>query len=147
MQIFTREALALGVVLAKFEGAVHQAGQVDLFANDLTHRKCLTVTNEIAPAEFFGRNADDLGDAVKMSVERKDALRGAESTECSVRRGVCGYSAALDSDIWTFVRTRGMDCAARKNDGGKRLVRAAVDREINLHGEESSVACYAGAVN
>ena len=87
-----------------------------------------------------GGRPDDFGDAVEMAFEREDALRSAESAEGAVRRHVGGDSAAANSHVGAVIGTCGVNGAAGENDRRKSFVGAAVDGEVDFHGEEFAVA-------
>ena len=75
-----------------------------------------------------------------MAFERENALRRAESAKGAVRRRVGGDGAAANAHVRAIVGTGGVDRAAREDDRRERLVGAAVDREVDVHGEEFAVA-------
>ena len=62
---------------------------------------------EVAAAEFFGREADDLGDLVHVALEGEDGLRRAEAAEGSVGRDVGGHGFGADGEVRASGRGRG----------------------------------------
>ncbi len=100
----------------------------------------LAFVDEIPAAQFVWRESDGFGDAVEMALQRKNALRSAEAAKRAVRRSVCGDGAAANAHVRAIVGTGGVDGAARKHDRRKSRVGAAVDREIDVHGEKFAVA-------
>ena len=102
--------------------------------------------DEVAAAELLGRQADGGGDLVHVPLEREDALRRAEAAERAVRRDVGGDGAAAHAHVRARVRPRGVDGAARQHDRRQRAVRAAVDREVDVHRDEPPVGRDRGAM-
>src|SRR5215213_5123971 len=80
-----------------------------------------------------------MGDFVHVSLEREDALRRTETSECAVRRNVCSNRAAVNSDVGTEVWTSSVNRSARKHDGRECAISATVDGEVDLHREEFAV--------
>ena len=119
---------------------------VHFFVNDLAKGEGLPFADKISAAEFFRGETDDCGNAVEMTFESEDALRSAEAAESAVGRRVGGDGAAADADIGTFVRAGGMNGATGENDGGKSFVGAAVEREVDIHGEEFAFTGEGGAM-
>ena len=108
-RLLVRESLALRVVVAQLEGAIHQLVHIDFFADHLADGERLALVNEIAAAQFFGRDADGFRDAVHVAFERENALRRAESAEGAVRRHVGGDGAAAHANVGAEVRAGGVD--------------------------------------
>src|SRR5580700_1988465 len=81
-----------------------------------------------------------------MAFEREDALRSAESAEGAVRWHVGGDGAAANADVGAVIGACGVDGATGEDDRRKSFVGAAVDGEVDLHGEESAVAGDGGFV-
>jgi len=102
--------------------------------------------DEVAAAQFVRREADDLGDAVEMALEREDALRRSESAEGAVRRHIGGDGAAANAHVGAVVRTGGVNRAARENDRRKSFVGAAVNGEVDFDREELAIAREGGLV-
>ena len=75
-----------------------------------------------------------------MALQRENALRRAKSAESALRRQIRGHDSGVDAHVRAEVRPRGVNRAARKNHGRKCGVRAAVDREIDVHREQLAVA-------
>ncbi len=133
--IFFLKAPAFGVIAAEFQSAIQEVGHVDWFADHLMDREALALVNEVAAAQFVWRDADDLRRAIEMALESEDTLRGSESAEGAVRWHVGGDGAAAYPHVGAMVRASGVDCAARKDHLGKRCVSAAVDGEVDVHGQ------------
>src|SRR5205823_2706828 len=145
--VLAREARALLAVVGKLERAFEQRAHVNVFAYDLTGGGRLAAPDEVAAAQLFGREADRPCDFVQVSFEGEDALRSAEAAEGSVRRRVRGDGARAYADVRAVVRPGGVDCAAREDDCRQSSVCAAVNDEVYVHADESSVARDGGAVS
>ncbi len=115
-------------------------------AEELAGRGAVAGGEEVAAAEFFGGEADDLCDLVHVAFEGEDALRGAESAEGPVRGDVGRHGFGADCDVGPVVGAGGVDGAAGEDYRGESGVGSAVDGEVDLSGEELAVLRYGGAV-
>ena len=112
--VFAVELVAFGVVAGLCEGASEQVLHVDLIFEELAGRGAAAGGEEVAAAEFFGGEADDLGDLVHVALEGEEALRCAEAAEGSVGRDVGGHGFGADRDVRASDRGRGRGwCRAR----------------------------------
>ena len=93
-----------------------------------------------------GRMPSALGDAVELGLGRELDLRRAEAAERAVGRRVRARRPGPDPDVRAAVRAAGVDRAARQDDRGERAVRAAVHDDLDVLGDEPSVARDAGPV-
>ena len=93
------ELRALGVVVGFFECASQEVLHVDWIGEELAGGGAVAGGEEVAAAEFFGREAYDFGDLVHVAFEGEDALRGAEAAEGSVGRDVGGHGFGADGDV------------------------------------------------
>ena len=91
------EARALGVVAGLVERAGEQVLHVDGFGEELAGGGAVAGGEEVAAAQFFGREADDAGDLVHVALEREEGLRRAEAAEGAVRRDVGGHGLGADA--------------------------------------------------
>src|ERR1700719_1392677 len=119
---------------------------VDRVAEELASGGAVAGGEEIAAAELFWGEADDLRDLIHLAFEGEDALRCAESAEGSVGRDVGGHRFGADRDVGPVVGARGVDGAAGEDYRGEGGVGSAVDGEVDLSGEELAVLRYGGAV-
>ena len=71
----------LGVVAREFERAIEQVMHHDRFVDHLVGGGRHPLAQQVAPAEFVGRQADRLGHMVHVPLQRKQALRCAEAPE------------------------------------------------------------------
>ena len=133
------------VIVREFESAVEKIGEIDLFANDLAGGGGLAGLEEIAAANFVGREADDLGDAVHVALEREERLRRAKAAEGAVGRRVGGDGFCADADAGPVVGAAGVNGAAGEDDGRQSFVGAAVEREIDFASEKFAVFADGGA--
>ena len=145
-RVFAVELFAFGVVVGFFEGSGEEMLHVDRVAEELAGGGAVAGGEEIAAAELFGGEADDLRDLVHVAFEGEDALRGAESAEGSVGRDICCHRFGADCDVGPVVGAGGVDGAAGEDYGREGGVGAAVDGEVDLSGEEFAVLRYGGAV-
>ena len=58
--ILTRKAFALRSVVAQFKSTLEEFGHINFFVHNLPDRERLALSNEIAAAEFIGRQANSL---------------------------------------------------------------------------------------
>ena len=137
--VFAVELGALGVVVGLFEGAGEEVLHVDGVGEELAGGGAVAGGEEVAAAEFFGGEADDVGDLVHVAFEGEDGLRGAEAAEGSVGRDVGGHGLGADGEVRPVVGAGGVDGAAGEDDGGEGGVGSAVDGEVDLAGEELAV--------
>ena len=93
-----------------------------------------------------GDNANDLGDAVHVTFERKERLRRAKSAKRAVRRSIGGNGFGANADAGPIVSAAGVNGAAGKNDGRESFVGAAVDGEVDFSAENSAVFADSGAM-
>ena len=135
-RVLAREPLALRAVVGQRQRAIEQRRHVDRLADHLADRQRLARTDEIAPAELLGRQADGRGNLVHVPLEREDALRRAEAAKRAVRRQRWsrprGRARARSDKQYGPGR---VDRAARQHDRRQRAVRAAVDHEVDVHGD------------
>ena len=144
--IVPRESLFLCVIVREFEGAVEKFAEIDLFVYGLAGCGGLPGFEEIAAPDFHWRKSDDLGDAVHVTLEREEGLRGAKSAERAMRRHTGGDCFSANANAGPIVGATGMDGAARKDDRRQRFVSAAVNGEVNFSSENSAVSADRGAV-
>src|SRR5580704_1458071 len=119
---------------------------VDFFANDLAEGEGLAFADKISPAQFFWRDSDRCRHAIQVTLECEDALRRTKTAESAVGRGIGGHGAAANADVEALVRSSGMDGSTREDDRRKRLVGAAVDGEIDVHGQQFAFARDGGSM-
>ena len=93
--------LALRVVAAQFERALHQRIHVHFLVHHLPHRHSLPLANEIPSAQFLRRKPHSLRHAIQMPLQRKNALRRAKSAKGSVRRRIRRDRAAANAHVRT----------------------------------------------
>ena len=117
-----------------------------MFANDLADGERFSLVDEIPAPQFVRREADRGSHSIQMAFQGKHALRRAESAKSAVRRGVGGDGAAANAHVRAIVWTGGMDGPARKHDRRKSFISATIEREIDIHGQEFSVAIKRGAM-
>jgi hypothetical protein len=137
---------ALGVVVGFLEGAGEQVLHVDRVGEVLAGGGLHAGREEVAAAEFFGREADDAGDLVHVAFEREEGLGCAEAAKGPVGRDVGGHRLGADSEVRPVVGAGRVDAGAGEDDGRERDVGAAVDDDLDLAGEEFAVARDGGAV-
>ncbi len=100
----------------------------------------------VAAADLERRHAQRLGDAVEVGLGGELDLRRAEAAERAVGRRVGHGRARPDPDVRAAVRAAGVDAAARQHHRRERAVRAAVEDELDVLGDERAVARDAGPV-
>ena len=138
-RVFLGEAPALGVIVAELESAIEERRHVNLFPHHLPHRQRFTLADKIAAAEFFRREAERFGDLVHLPLQREDALGGAEAAEGAVRREVRGHRLAADAHVGAEVRSGGVDGPPRQHHRRERGISAAIDEELDVHGQQLAV--------
>ena len=79
-------------------------------------------------------------DAVHVPLEREQALRRAESTECPVRRRVGRDRTPAQPHVRAEVRPRRVNRAARQDDRRQRAVGTAVDDQVDVHRDQTALA-------
>ena len=89
---------ALGVVVGLVERAGEQVLHVDGVGEELAGGGAVAGGEEVAAAEFFGGEADDVGDLVHVALEREEGLRRAEAAEGAVGRDVGGHGFGADAE-------------------------------------------------
>ncbi len=144
--VFAVELCTFGVVVGFFERAGEQMLHVDRVFEELAGGCAVAGGEEVAAAQLFRGEADDLGDLVHVAFEREDALRSAEAAEGSVGRDVGGDGFGADGEVGPVIRAGRVDGAAGEDDGRERHVGAAVDGEVDLAGEEFAVFADGGAM-
>src|ERR1700747_101258 len=82
--IVCREALLLGGIVRKGQGAIEKLGQVDRFAHRLLRAGHFTRPEEMAAADFIRRNAHGLCDPIHVPLDGKQALRRPKTTKGAV---------------------------------------------------------------
>ena len=102
--------------------------------------------NEIPPTKLFWRESNSLRDFVHVSLEREDALRSTETSECAMRRNVRSNGLTVNPDVGADVWTSGVNRSSRKDDVRERAISTTVDHEINFHREQLAVFTYRGLV-
>ena len=70
-----------GVVARELERAIEQVMHDDWFVDHLIGGGRHPLAQQVAPAEFLGRQADRLGHVIHVPLQRKQALRRAEAAE------------------------------------------------------------------
>jgi hypothetical protein len=138
--VLGREAAALGVEVGVRQRRLEQRLHVHGLPNHLSHGARLVLPDEVPAAEFGRRQAERRRDPLHLALEREDALRRAKPAERAVRRRVGRDGAAAHADVRTEIRAGGVNRAPREHDGRERAVRAAVDREVDVHRDEPAVA-------
>src|SRR5262249_54006612 len=145
-RIFSRESLALFMVAAQLEGAIHQPLHVHVFMDYLSDSDRLALLYEIPTPKFVRRKSDSFRDAIEMPLEREDALRGSESAERAVRRSIRCDGSAANAHVGTAVRPGGVNRPARKHHRRQCFIRSAVQREVDIDRHQLSVPGYGGAM-
>ena len=87
---------------------------------------------------FISRSADRidaerLGDAIHVRLDRELRLRRAEAAEGAVGRRVGHHRPAADAHVIAAVRARRVNHAARQHHGAQRGVGAAVHHHVDVH--------------
>ena len=111
--IVSRKAHFLCVIVRKFQRAVEQMIQLNLFPDGLLSGGRLTGLQEIPPANFDGRDPYDTGDAVHVPLHGEKALRRPKSAKGSMRRRICCYRLRSNPHTRPIIRTTGVNRAAR----------------------------------
>src|SRR6266478_467134 len=119
---------------------------VHFFTHHLTDGECLAFTDEVPPPQLIGLEAGNGGYAVEVPFQRKDALRRAKSAKSALRRRIGRHRPAANPYVRTVVGPRCVNCAAREHHRRERFIRTAIEREVDLHGQQFAVACNARAV-
>ena len=101
---------------------------------------------EVAAAKSFRSEADDAGYFVHVTLKREQRLGRAEAAKGSVGRGIGGHGPGADGDVRPEVRAGSMDGGAREDDRRKRGVGATIEGDVDLAGEDFSVAGDGGAM-
>ena len=124
----------LRAIVRQRERAIQQRPHVDRFLDGLPDGERVARPDEVAAAEFLRREPHGRRHPVHVALEREQTLGRAEAAERAVRRHVGGDRAAADADVRARVRPPGVNRPAREHDRRQRAVRAAVDREVDVHG-------------
>src|SRR5580704_4278572 len=141
-RIFRFESFVLLVIAAQFKRAIHQSVHVNFFVDHLPDSNRLALLNEIPPPKFVRRESHGFRDAIEMPLERENALRRPESSERTVRRSVCSDHSTADSHVRAPVRPSSVNRPARKYHRRQSLIRAAVQRKVNVDCHQFSVTRY-----
>ena len=125
----------LRVVVRNFQDAAEQRRKVDILANHLAGGRRISAVEKIACSEFFGTEPHGRRNAIHVTFEREDGLRRAKSSKGTARRSVRRHRAASNADVGTRVWARGVNRSPRQNNRAERGIRAAIDREVDIHCE------------
>ena len=136
------EARPLGVIVGDRQRAIEERRHVDRVAHHLTDGARIAGANEVAPPQRVRCETNRRGNAIHVSLERKQALRRAETAEGAVRRRIGRDGAAAQPHVRAEIGPGGVNRAAGQHDGRQRAVRAAVDDEVDVHGHEAPVSRY-----
>ncbi len=136
------EARPLGVIVGDRQRAIEERRHVDRVAHHLADGARIAGPNEVAPPQRVRRETNRLGNAIHVSLERKQALRRAETAEGPVRRRIGRDGAAAQPHVRAEIGARGVNGAAGQHDGRQRAVCAAVDDEVDVHRHEAPVSRY-----
>ena len=134
------------LVAGQLERAIEEPRHVHRLAQDLPDGVRLAGGDEVTPAELVGGQTRGRRDAVHLQFEREDRLRRSEAAKRAVRRGRGRDRLRADADVGTVVRTGGVNRPARQDDGRQRAIRAAVDDELDVHGQQPAVGVDRRAV-
>ena len=134
------------MITAQFERATHDPVHVDTFAYHLANGDRVALMDKIPATQFIRLQPNRFGNAIQMAFERKHALRSTEAAKSTVGWGIRRHRAAADAHVRATIRPRGMDRSARKHHARESFVRAAVEREVDIHCDQLSVAVHGRAM-
>ncbi len=134
------KALNLLVISGEGERAILQLRQVYVVSDHLTGSRSVARSQQIAPPEFVRSQSHSLGNLIHVPLYGKQALRRAEAAKSAVRGCVGGDGNAAHAHVIASVGSSCVNRAARKHDWRQGRVSASIDRKLDLHREQSSVA-------
>ncbi len=137
---------ALLDVAGFFDRALQNVARPDALPEDLAGRRDGAFPEGVFAAKLQGVPARLLGDFFPVELRGEKGLGGAEAAEGAVGGGVGGQDRGVDADVGAFVGAGRVDRAPRQDDGGERDVGAAVHHDLDILGEEPSVAGEPGFV-
>ena len=109
---------ALGVVAGLVEGAGEEVLHVDGVGEELAGGGAVAGGEEVAAAEFFGGEADDVGDLVHVALECRRWICGAPKPRKAPWGGrLVAMALARTAECGPVVGAGGVDGAAREDDG------------------------------